>query len=53
MPDVRAAGGAWGGARMSGAPIILRPYQEKMVAETREALRAHRAVLLQLPTGGG
>jgi len=34
-------------------PIELRPFQDKMVQETRAALRSHNAVLLQLPTGGG
>lgn len=35
------------------APITLRPFQSDMVAETRQALRTHPAVLVQLPTGGG
>lgn len=31
----------------------LRPYQEQMIAQTREALREYRSVLLQGPTGCG
>jgi len=34
-------------------PLILRPYQEKMITDTRDALRRHRRVLLQSPTGSG
>lgn len=33
--------------------LILRLYQEKLIADTREALRAYDSVLMQLPTGGG
>lgn len=34
--------------------IVLRPYQTKMIDEARQAYRAgNRAVLFQLPTGGG
>jgi superfamily II DNA or RNA helicase len=33
--------------------IQLRPYQAKAIDEAREAYRAQRAVLFQLPTGGG
>lgn len=33
--------------------IELRPYQAKAIDEAREAYRQHRAVLFQLPTGGG
>jgi len=34
--------------------ITLRPYQEKVIAETREAYaHRHRAVLLVMPTGAG
>ncbi len=33
--------------------ISLRPYQTALIADTREALRSHRSVLIQLPTGGG
>lgn len=33
--------------------FALRPYQEEMINSTRVALRNHRAVLVQLPTGGG
>lgn len=31
----------------------LRDYQIEMIDEARAALRSHRSVLLQLPTGGG
>lgn len=31
----------------------LRDYQEKMIGDTRVALRSHRRVLLQSPTGSG
>ncbi len=31
----------------------LRPYQNRMIEDTREALRQHRSVLLQGPTGCG
>ena len=34
--------------------LKLRPYQEKLVADTRDAMKAgHDAVLAVLPTGGG
>lgn len=33
--------------------IELRPYQADLVRDTGAALRQHRSVLLQLPTGGG
>ena len=33
--------------------ISLRPYQSAIIADLRAALRQHRSVLLQLPTGGG
>ncbi len=33
--------------------LVLRPYQERMIDETRDALRHHGAVLLQAPTGAG
>lgn len=33
--------------------ITLRPYQQQMIDETRAALRSHRSVLLQAPTGAG
>lgn len=33
---------------------ILRPYQSRMIEQARDAFRSgHRAVLMQLPTGGG
>lgn len=31
----------------------LRPYQERLVAEVRDAFRAHRRVLMQAATGAG
>lgn len=31
----------------------LRPYQEDLIERTRQALRRHRRVLLQAPTGAG
>lgn len=31
----------------------LRPYQSELIANARRALRTHRRVLIQLPTGGG
>lgn len=31
----------------------LRPYQEKLIDETREQLRQHQRVLMQAPTGAG
>ena len=34
-------------------PVILRDYQEKAVADAREAFREHRSVLLTKPTGSG
>ena len=33
--------------------VQLRDYQEKAVADIRAAMRAHRRVLFQLPTGAG
>lgn len=34
--------------------VQLRPYQERMVGDTRQSFRdGHKATLLQLPTGGG
>ena len=33
--------------------MILRPYQQAMVDQAREAMRTDRAVILQLVTGGG
>lgn len=33
--------------------MILRPHQSRMIADTRAALRTHRNVLLQGPTGVG
>lgn len=33
--------------------IVLRPYQERMIDDTRDALRKHKSVLLQAPTGAG
>ena len=33
--------------------MILRDYQNHLIDELRESLRIHRAVFLQLPTGGG
>jgi DNA repair protein RadD len=33
--------------------IQLRPYQAKAIDEARDAFRTNRAVLFQLPTGGG
>lgn len=33
--------------------IILRPYQELSLVETRAELRKHKSVLMQLPTGAG
>lgn len=31
----------------------LRPYQDRLIDETRQALRSHRRVLMQAPTGAG
>lgn len=31
----------------------LRPYQERLIDETREKLRRHKSVLMQAPTGAG
>lgn len=31
----------------------LRAYQTRIIDDTRSALRSHRSVLIQLPTGGG
>lgn len=33
--------------------LTLRPYQQQIIAETRERMRRARRVLIQLPTGGG
>jgi superfamily II DNA or RNA helicase len=33
--------------------IVLRDYQSDLIYRTREAMRRHRAVLLQAPTGAG
>ena len=33
--------------------IHLRPYQQQLIADLRGALRRHRRVICQLPTGGG
>ena len=33
--------------------IQLRPFQETLIQDTRVALRAHKSVLVNLPTGGG
>lgn len=33
--------------------ISLRPYQEKIISDTRRALHHHKKVMLQLPTGAG
>lgn len=33
--------------------LQLRPYQQRMIDDTREAMRKHRRVLLQAPTGAG
>lgn len=32
---------------------VLRPYQEQLVGDIRNALRSHRSVCLQSPTGSG
>jgi len=32
---------------------MLRPYQSDIITRTRVALRTHRSVCIQLPTGGG
>ena len=34
-------------------PFKLRPYQDRMITDARAALRKHRAVLIQSPTGSG
>ena len=34
-------------------PFALRPYQSDLIARTRDSLRRHVSVLVQLPTGGG
>lgn len=33
--------------------LVLRPYQEQVIDDTREALRTHNSVLMQGPTGMG
>jgi superfamily II DNA or RNA helicase len=33
--------------------LALRPYQERLIADAREAFREHRRVMLQAPTGAG
>ncbi len=33
--------------------LVLRPYQEQVIDDTREALRRHHSVLMQGPTGMG
>lgn len=33
--------------------LTLRPYQQKLVDDARDALRNHRSILLQSPTGSG
>lgn len=33
--------------------MILRPYQTEVIERARSAMKVHRRVLLQLPTGGG
>lgn len=33
--------------------ITLRPYQQDVIARTRDAMRHYRRVLLQMPTGAG
>lgn len=33
--------------------VTLRPYQEKLIAETRQALKVHRKVVVVSPTGSG
>ena len=35
------------------AEINLRPYQQRIIQECREALGKYRRVILQLATGGG
>lgn len=34
-------------------PIILRPYQERMIVDVRNALKRNNRVILQAPTGSG
>ena len=34
-------------------PVLLRDYQEEMISGARRALKVHRRVLLQAPTGAG
>lgn len=38
---------------MNPRPLVLRDYQEELIDAVRAALRTHRRVLCQLPTGGG
>jgi len=33
--------------------LVLRDYQEAMIQQTRDAMRQHKSVLLQAPTGAG
>jgi superfamily II DNA or RNA helicase len=33
--------------------LVLRPYQEQVIDDTRQALRKHNSVLMQGPTGMG
>lgn len=35
------------------SPLVLRDYQEAVIGELSVALRTHRRVLVQVPTGGG
>lgn len=53
-PGVVAGGDNHGRAEERGAAVInLRPYQQQLIADLRGALRRHRRVICQLPTGGG
>jgi len=38
---------------MSMAPIVLRDYQQQLLADLRAALKAHRRVCAVMPTGAG
>lgn len=33
--------------------VVLRPYQEKMMGDIRDAMRSHRRIAVRLQQGGG
>ena len=53
MPPSPEPQGCLGAGATVAAPVVLRDYQQQLLADLRVALRSHRRVCAVMPTGAG